>query len=398
MNVQPSTGTCLGEPAAQQAASPPRADRIRPLPDTTRGADKFARYSLLLIVLAATVVFLSMIRVFLVPVILAAVNVGLFSPFYSWLLQRMRGRRSLSAFVCCATLSLGLLLPAFVVANLGSREAVRLAKSTGPPSPEFLERKIEEKLQSHTQIQTLHLENGPLSRIVGQLAKRGSELLSKAVGVVSRGTFELITTLCLTFFTMFYFFRDGPQLLAKLKYLSPLAEDYQDELGRRFLSVSRATVKGTLLIALLKGTMGGLAFWAFGIPAPVLWGLVMVLLSILPIVGAWVVMYPAALILFLSGHVGQGIALFLIAVLLVGLADNLLQPIIIGRDSGLPELMVFFSTLGGIGLFGVMGFIVGPVIAALFLTVLEIYGKEFNKQLTLAHHHGNEEIEGPCHA
>ncbi len=398
MNVTPSSERCLGELAVWQAPSPPRADRMRPLPDATRGGDKFARYSLLLIVLAATVVFLSMIKAFLVPVILAAVNVGLFSPFYSWVLRRTRGRRSLSAFVCCATLSLGLLLPAFVVANLGSREAVRLAKGSGPPSPELLQRRIEEKLQSRTLLQTLHLENVPLSQIFGRLASRGSELLSKAVSVVSRGTFELITTLCLTFFTMFYFFRDGPQLLAKLKYLSPLAEDYQDELGRRFLSVSRATVKGTLLIALLKGTMGGVTFWAFGIPAPVLWGLVMVVLSILPIVGPWVVMYPAALILLLSGHVWQGIALFLIAVLLVGVADNLLQPIVIGRDSGLPELMVFFSTLGGIGLFGVMGFIVGPVIATLFLTVLEIYGKEFSKQLALAHHHGNQEAEGPCPA
>jgi predicted PurR-regulated permease PerM len=98
-------------------------------------------------------------------------------------------------------------------------------------------------------------------------------------------------------------------------------------------------------------------------------------------------MYPAALILFFGGHVGQAIALFLIATFVVGLVDNLLQPTLIGRDSGMPELMVFFSTVGGIGLFGVTGFIVGPVIAALFLTLLEIYGMEFSQQLTFAHNH-----------
>jgi predicted PurR-regulated permease PerM len=119
----------------------------------------------------------------------------------------------------------------------------------------------------------------------------------------------------------------------------------------------------------------------------------MVFLSVLPIVGPWLVMYPAALMLVFSGHVWQGIAVFLIATFIVGLVDNLLEPIIVGRDSGIPELMVFFSILGGIGLFGVMGFLVGPVIAALFLTLLEIYGKEFRQQLTLVHNHRRAGIE-----
>src|SRR2546422_7769130 len=147
---------------------------------------------------------------------------------------------------------------------------------------------------------------------------------------------------------------------AKLKYLSPLADDYEDELIRRFLSVSRATIKGTLLVSLIKGILGGLTFWAFGIQGAVLWGVVMIFLSVLPIVGPWLVMYPAALILLLNGEVWQGITLFVIATFVVGLIDNLLEPIVIGRDSGMHELLVFFSMLGG----GV-GFIVGPVIAGL---------------------------------
>jgi predicted PurR-regulated permease PerM len=355
------------------------------------GADKFARYSLVAIVLAAAAVFVAMIRPFLVPVILAAVSVGLFFPLYAWLLRVTRGRKSLSAFVCCATLSLGLLLPAFVVAELVSREAVRLSQSAGPRARELLEGNIVEKVQSSSLIRKLHLEEAPLTQTFEHLAKRGSELLANAIDLLSRGTLEFISTLCLTFFTMFFFFRDGPQILAKLKYLSPLADDDQDEILRRFVSVSRATAKGTLLVALIKGTLGGLAFWAFGIQAPVLWGVVMVFLSVLPIVGPWLVMYPAALILVCSGHAWQGIALFLIATFIVGLVDNLLEPIIIGRDAGMPELMVFFSTLGGIGLFGIMGFVIGPVIAALFLTLLEIYGKEFRKQLAFAHKHRNTE-------
>jgi len=363
-------------------------------PGQPYSADKFARYSLLIIFLVAAVVFLNMIKEFLVPVILAAVIAGLFFPFYGWLLKRTRGHKSLSSFVCCALLSLGLLLPVFVVANLGAREAARLCQSAGPQARAFFEGNLEEKVQSLSLVRKLHLEHVLLPHTVEHLAKQGSDLLAKGVGLVSRGTFELISTLGITFFTMFFFFRDGQHVLAKLKYLSPLPDNYLNELIRRFLSVSRATVKGTLLIALIKGTLGGLTFWAFGIQAPLLWGVIMVFLSILPIVGPALVMYPAALILFLGGHVSQAIALFLIAALVVGLVDNLLQPILIGRDSEMPELIVFFSTIGGMGLFGMTGFILGPVIAALFLALLEIYGKEFSQQLAFVHNHVNP--EPPC--
>lgn len=351
-----------------------------------QGGDRFARYSLLVLVLAAGVVFLIMIKAFLVPVILAAVTAGLFFPLYSWLLKSTRGRRSLSALVCCATLSLGLLAPAFVAANLTVREAVHLGQRAEPRVRAFLEGNMEEQVRSHHLVKKLHLENVPLRPTFERLAKAGPELAAKAFDIVSRGTLELAFTIGVTFFTMFYFFRDGPEVLAKLKSLSPLAEHDVDELIHRSVSVSRATLKGTLLVALIKGILGGLAFWAFGIPAPVLWGVVMVFLSILPIVGPWLVMYPAALILVLGGHPWQGLVLFLIATFVVGLVDNLLEPLLIGRDSGLPELIVFFSMVGGIGLFGVMGFLVGPVIAALLQVLLELFGKEFRQQLASAHH------------
>jgi len=382
-----STAGPAREQSGQDGPSSLRWQRLR--------ADKFARYFLLFFVLGAAVLFFNMIKAFLVPMILAAVFAGLFYGFYSWLLKKTRGRKALSAFVCCATLSLGLLLPAYAVANLVAREAVRLYQSADSKAKGLFDGSIREKVQGHPLIQKLHLEKVPLQATFEHIAKRASELLANVINVASRETFELISTLSLTFFTMFYFFRDGPLLLAKLKYFSPLADEYEEELIHRFLSVSRATIKGTLLVSLIKGILGGLTFWAFGIEGAALWGMVMVFLSVLPIVGPWLVMYPAALILLLAGQVWQGIAVFLIATFVISLIDNLLEPIVIGHDSGMHELLVFFSILGGIGLFGVMGFIVGPVIAALFLTLLEIYGKEFNKQLTLVHKRPNPETQEP---
>jgi predicted PurR-regulated permease PerM len=194
-----------------------------------------------------------------------------------------------------------------LIANVASHEATRLCQHAGPQVRAIFEGRLEERLQSHALIRQLHLDNLPLSQTFERLAASGSELLASAIKVVSRETFELIFTLGATFFTMFYFFRDGPRLLARLRHMSPLPDHDQDELLRRLLSVSRATLKGTLLIALIEGGCGGLTFWVFGIQAPVLWGGVMVFLSILPILGPWLVMYPAALILCLAGQVRQGL-------------------------------------------------------------------------------------------
>jgi predicted PurR-regulated permease PerM len=169
-----------------------------------------------------------------------------------------------------------------------------------------------------------------------------------------------------------------------LKYLSPLPEEYENELIKRFFTVSRATLKGTLLIGLLKGALGALTFWIFGIRSPILWGTVMVILSVIPMVGAWLVMYPAAIILIIIGQVWQGIAIFLIAAIIIGNIDNVLGPKLVARDAGMHDLLIFFSTLGGISVFGMMGFIIGPIIAALFLTILDVYAIEFRLQLDSA--------------
>ena len=376
--------TIATEPPALNAEPPPAT--ARPLTLQRLRAEKFARYSLLFIVLLTGVVFFNMVKIFFVPVILAAVFAGLFHPFYEWLLKRARGRRAISAFVCCLALSLGVLLPAYGVANLVAREAVRLYQTVQTKGLRSFDIDFRSFVQRHPVLQALGLEKLPLEATAEQALKKAADLLARAVNRASRETFELVANFFLTFFTMFYFFRDGPMLVQRLKYFSPLADHYEDELIRRFLAVSRATLRGTLLVALIKGTLGGLTFWAFGLDAPVLWGVVMVFLSVLPVVGAWLVMYPAAAILLLGGHVSAGLGLFFIAAFVVGSIDNVLQPVLVGRDAGMHELLVFFSMLGGIGVFGVTGFLVGPAIAALFRTLLDIYGTEFNKQLDLVHH------------
>lgn len=348
-------------------------------------AQKFGRYSLLIMVLVTGIIFLNMVRIFLVPIILAAVFAGLFYPLFEWVVRITRGRRALSSFICCLLLSLGLLLPAYGIANLVTTEAVHLYQNAETRVGEVLRGGSLERLREHPLWKRLRLVNLPLETWLEQLARNSAQLLLKIVNRVSRETFELVAHVLIAFFTMFYFFRDGPVLLSRVKYFSPLAEHYEDELIRRFLSVSRATIKGTLCVALIKGLLGGLTLWAFGIESATLWGVVMIFLSVLPVVGPWLVMYPAGVVLLLAGDVWGGIAVLVIATFVISSLDNVLEPLLIGRDAGMHDLLVFFSMLGGIATFGVMGFLVGPIIAALFRTLLDFYGTEFKRQLELVH-------------
>ena len=211
-------------------------------------------------------------------------------------------------------------------------------------------------------------------------AKAIGKILGSVINKTSKGTLQFFTTLFITFFTMFYFFRDGDRLVERLKYLSPLNDRYEKVLFDQFFSISRATIKGTLLIGLVQGTLGGLTLWIFDFSSPILWGVVMTLLSVIPMVGSWLVMYPAAIFSLITGNIFTGIAIFLISILIISSVDNVLRPWLVGRDSGMHDLMIFFSTLGGISLFGVMGFILGPIIAALFLAILDLYSTEIKTQ------------------
>jgi predicted PurR-regulated permease PerM len=138
--------------------------------------------------------------------------------------------------------------------------------------------------------------------------------------------------------------------------------------------VIRAAVKGDLMVAAVQGALGGLAFWALGVGGALLWGVLMAFLSLLPIIGAALVWGPVAIYFFITGAVWQGLALFAFGLLVIGLIDNLLRPMLVGKDAHMPDYVVMITTLGGMAVFGINGFILGPVIAAMFIAVWHIYG------------------------
>jgi predicted PurR-regulated permease PerM len=178
-------------------------------------------------------------------------------------------------------------------------------------------------------------------------------------------------------YILFFFLRDGGRLVAALIRALPLGDVRERELLVKFSEVTRATIKGTLVVGCVQGAIGGLLFWILGIPAPVFWGAVMAVFSVMPVVGPGIVWGPAAIILIAGGHIFKGIVLIAGGVVLIGLVDNVLRPLLVGRDTQMPDYLVLLATLGGLSVFGIAGFVIGPVIAAFFLVVWEMFAQEY---------------------
>ena len=354
------------------------------LPLPPMHSDSFGRTFLLAVLIGVTVIFVQMVRVFLLPVLLAAVFTTLFYPLFNWLLDIQKERRWLAALLTCLLLFIGLLLPLYFIGNLVTREAIHFYQTAGHEMREMLQKGDDGPLgrvRNSGWFRSMELDRVDWPATLQAIGARASGWFAGFIGRTSGNAVQVVAGVFVTLFIMFYFFRDGPQLLARIKYLIPLPEEYEDALIARFVKVSRATIKGTLVIGLIQSTIGALTLWAFGVASPALWWVVMVVLSMIPIVGAWAVMHPAAIVQILIGNVWQGVGIFLITVLIISTIDNILRPRLVGQFTGMHDLVVFFSAFGGITMFGPLGVIVGPIIAAFFMTILEIYSMEFKHQL-----------------
>jgi len=178
-------------------------------------------------------------------------------------------------------------------------------------------------------------------------------------------------------YLLFFFLRDGRRIIDNAVRALPLGDERERHLLRRFADVSRATIKGTLVVGIVQGSIGGIAFALLGISAPVLWGVVMILLSIVPAVGPAFVWLPAAVVLIGTGRIAAGITLIVVGALIIGLVDNLLRPLLVGRETRMPDYLILLATLGGLAAFGLAGVVVGPIIAAFFLAVWQMVQTEF---------------------
>jgi len=200
-----------------------------------------------------------------------------------------------------------------------------------------------------------------------------SQTAAKQAIAIGSSTFDFLVSLVVMLYLLFFLLRDGPSLATRVKHAIPLGSNYKQRLFNNFTTVIRATVKGNVLVAAAQGALGGLIFWFLDVEAPLLWAVVMAFLSLLPAVGAAIVWAPVAVYFLVTGAVWQGVVLIAFGVLVIGLVDNILRPLLVGKDTKMPDYLVLLSTIGGMALFGLNGFVIGPVIAALFLACWDLF-------------------------
>jgi predicted PurR-regulated permease PerM len=347
------------------------------------GARRFRRAFLLLLVVGISVLFLIMVRQFVMSVFLAAIFAGLSYPLFSWLLEKTRGRANTSSLLTILILLVGVGLPLAGFLTVVATQAVQVSQGAG----EWFESQDAIVQRARSLVERVPFVDRLLPETEAILAQARSALTSTGpllMGVVSaatRGALNFILQLFVLLYALFFFLVDGRSILRKILYYMPLDPDEEAQLLERFTSVTRATLKGSLLIGVIQGGLAGLAFWIAGVPGSAFWGTVMVVLSIIPAVGSALVWIPAVIYLFVDGQVPQALGLLAWCAVVVGSVDNFLRPQLIGRDARMSDLLILLSTLGGIALFGAVGFIVGPVVAALFVTIWHLYGEAFRDVL-----------------
>ena len=336
--------------------------------------------SFLALVVLVTIAFALLIGVFLEPVFWAIVLAILFGPMHERIVGAVGGRQSLGSVLSLLAVTLLVIVPLVGIGAAVTAEATTLYRRIASGE-------IDVAAPIHAAEQWLPRASGllesfqvDLNRVregLSNAAVTASQYVASQALVVGQSALNLLVLFALTLYLLFFFLRDGDRIIEALIRAMPLGDPRERRLFSRFAQVARATVKGTLVVGVVQGALGGLAFWILGLSAPVLWGVVMTVLSLLPAVGSALVWVPAAIYLFATGSVVKGIVLLVLGSLLIGTVDNVLRPLLVGRDTQMPDYLILLSTLGGLVLFGLSGFVIGPVIAALFITVWEMFVEEF---------------------
>jgi predicted PurR-regulated permease PerM len=325
-----------------------------------------------------------MVKLFFVPLLVAATLVVICYPMYKKLTKFLWHRPTLGALSSCFIIICCALVPAYAMGYVLANQGIHLYATAEPKIMEFLDKGENGPLGNilhSTKFDWLHKSNLDLNSLIKQGVSAIAGAAATAVNKTSSSIFGLLFSLVVIIFTMYFLFIDGAAFVSRLNYLVPLRQEYKERLFKKFLQTSRATVTAVLLIGIIQGTMSAITLLAFGIKSWMLWWMVMILLSMIPMVGSGFVVIPAAIIQITMGNVWQGIVMSIISLGIIANVDNFLRPYIVGRQAKMHILIIFFSTIGGLAVFGIMGVIVGPVIASMFVTLIDIYGDEFKEYL-----------------
>jgi len=317
---------------------------------------------------------------FFQPIFWAALMGVLFQPVQNWFETKLKGRPSLAAVMTLLVILVTVLVPSFLVGGAVADQGLQLYQSLqdGEINPGAILERLEQSLpdEAVVALERAGIDSETIQDRISQAALDASGFIAGLAVSVGQNVGRFAAMFFIMLYLLFFALRDGAAMLDKLTWALPLGDERERDLFTKFAEVGRATIKGTLVVGGVQGILGGVIFVILGIQGAVFWGTVMIFLSILPAVGATLVWLPASLFLLVGGSAGKGLILLLYGFLVIGLADNILRPLLVGRDTKMPDWLILVSTLGGLTTFGISGFVIGPIIAAMFLAVWTMFGEQ----------------------
>ena len=311
----------------------------------------------------------------------------IFAPLYRRVLETLPGKHNLVAFLTVVVVVVMVLIPvAIIIASLVDQggELYRRVQ-TGEISFAHPLQQLKSALPDWAASVSDRLADIDLSalkeRLSGLVVPAGQQLAGHAINI-GQLTVEFVASLLVMLYLLFFLLRDGDELNARIRDALPLRASHTTAILEAFTLTVRGTIKGIVLVALIQGALGGLIFWLLGLTAPLLAGAIMALLSLLPVLGSALVWAPVGVYLLVAGAVTKGLILLAFGTFVIGLADNFLRPILVGQSIQMPSYVVLLATLGGLATFGANGFVIGPLVAAMFLTAWQIFvGSKAQKEV-----------------
>jgi predicted PurR-regulated permease PerM len=334
--------------------------------------------SFLILLAAISIAFAWVLWPFFGALLWAILLAIIFAPLYRRALETLPGRDNVAALFTVVVVIVMVLIPvAIVIASLIDQGGELYQRvQNGEISFAHPLQQLRSALPDWAGSISDRLASIDLSalkeRLSGLVVPAGQQIAGHALNI-GQLTLEFVASLLVMLYLLFFLLRDGDELNARIRDALPLHPSYTAEILNAFTLAVRGTIKGIVLVALIQGALGGLIFWLLGLTAPLLAGALMALLSLLPVLGSALVWVPIALYLLVAGSVTKGIILLAFGTFVIGLADNFLRPILVGQSIQMPSYVVLIATLGGLAAFGANGFVIGPLVAAMFLTAWQIY-------------------------
>src|SRR3989344_279153 len=344
--------------------------------------DKFRSAIFLGFVAILLITFLYLIRPFIYAIFWAAI-IAILLHHINKFIKKYIDMPAISSLISVILVIVIIFLPLFLLSILLVQQSVQLYISFAQNGSIF----------TNVEGLTAWLQRTPVAQYVQQVSEQWSQYAVSAAKSISLFLFnniKSITQNSVTFlfmlfimlYTLYYFFKDGEKIAKYLSFVSPIGDKYELMFYTKFRTTAISTLKTTLIIGGLQGTMGGLLFWAVGIKGAFVWGVIMTALSLIPALGTFIVWFPAAIIMLATGNIWQGVVILVIGTFLISTIDNLLRPVLVGKGTEMHPLIVLFTTLGGLILFGLSGFVIGPIVGSLFLATMSIYSHYFKTELS----------------